>query len=50
LLGLVTDQDLELAEGEFPGICQFYAQRHGQDRTFLSLLAAYLGICGDTAH
>jgi hypothetical protein len=46
LLGLVTDQDLELAEAEFPGIVQFHAQRHGQDRTFLQLLAAYLGLCG----
>jgi hypothetical protein len=50
LLGLVTDQDLELAEEEFPGIVQFYAHCNGQHRTFLSLLAAYLGLRGDTAH
>jgi len=45
LLGLVTDQDLELAEREFPGICQFYASRGGRDRTFLELLAAFLRDC-----
>ncbi len=42
LRGLVTDQDLELAEQEFPGICDFYATRRGRDRTFLELLHAYL--------
>ena len=40
--GLVTDQDLELAEAEFPGICRLYAERQHRDRTFLDLLAAYL--------
>jgi hypothetical protein len=45
LCGLVTDQDLELAEVEFPGICRFYAARKGRDRTFLELLAAFLALC-----
>lgn len=45
LRGLVTDQDLRLAEDEFPGISAFYATRTGKDRTFLDLLAAFLGLC-----
>ena len=42
LRGLVTDQDLELAEEVFPGICELHARRGARDRTFLDLLAAYL--------
>lgn len=49
LRGLVTERDLRLAEAEFPGISAFYATRCGRDRTFLDLLAAFLGIC-DSAH
>jgi hypothetical protein len=44
LSGLVTDQDLQLAEAEFPGICRLHAERRGRYRTFLELLAAYLGL------
>lgn len=42
LRGLVTDQDLALAEEEFPGIVELHQRRGGRDRTFLELLAAYL--------
>lgn len=42
LRGLVTEQDLELAEQEFPGICELHLRRGARDRTFLELLAAYL--------
>lgn len=42
LRGLITDQDLELAEAEFPGICRLHDSRGHRDRTFLELLAAYL--------
>lgn len=48
LRGLVTDQDLDAAEQEFPGICEFYAAYSGRLRTFLDLLAAYLDV-GHTA-
>lgn len=44
LCGVVTDRDLELAEQEFPGICELHARRGGRDRTFLELLGAYLGL------
>jgi hypothetical protein len=47
LRGLVTDQDLELAEQEFPGICELHRRRGALDRTFLDLLAAYLCVCGE---
>lgn len=42
LRGLVTDADLELAEQEFPGICELHRRRGALDRTFLELLHAYL--------
>ncbi len=42
LRGVVTDQDLEQAEQEFPGICELHARRGARDRTFLELLHAYL--------
>ncbi|HVV87904.1 MAG TPA: hypothetical protein VHE35_32915 [Kofleriaceae bacterium] len=42
LRGLVTEQDLELAEREFPGICELHRRRGAMDRTFLELLHAYL--------
>ncbi len=49
LRGLVTDQDLEQAETEFPGICELHARRGARDRTFLDLLAAYLCVTTDRA-
>ncbi len=49
LKGLVTDQDLDAAELEFPGICEFYAAHIGRMRTFLELLAAYLDAGGHAA-
>ena len=42
LKGVVTDADLELAEQEFPGICELHRRRGALDRTFLELLHAYL--------
>lgn len=44
LRGLVTDQDLDAAEAEFPGITDFFARRRGLNRTFLDLLGAFLEI------
>jgi hypothetical protein len=49
LRGLVTDQDLALAELEFPGIMELHNRRGSRDRTFLELLAAYLND-GGCAH
>lgn len=49
LRGLVTDRDLDAAEQEFPGICEFYAAHIGRMRTFLDLLAAYLDAGGHAA-
>ena len=50
LRGLVTDQDLALAEEEFPGISALHLRRGARDRTFLDLLAAYLHESPCTEH
>ena len=45
LQGLIDERDLDLAEGEFPGISSFYRQcvygRCPCPRTFLELLARF---------
>ena len=43
LRGLITEDDLALAEREFPGITRFFETRRGRDRTFLDLVVAYVG-------
>lgn len=47
LCGLITDQDLDAAEVEFPGITRFHVACAGRYRTFLELVHAYL--MGDVA-
>jgi hypothetical protein len=45
LEGFISERDLDLAEGEFPGIASFYRQcamsARPRPRTFLDLLTAY---------
>ncbi|MCA9553265.1 MAG: hypothetical protein KC933_24730 [Myxococcales bacterium] len=45
LEGLISERELDLAEGEFPGIVSFYRQVSGGirpcPRTFLDLLAQF---------
>jgi len=42
--GFITDTSLQLAEEEFPGIGQVYAQLADKPRTFLQLVWLYLGL------
>jgi hypothetical protein len=42
LRGVITDDDLWLAEQEFPGITSFHAAHRGEHRTFLELMFAFI--------
>jgi hypothetical protein len=41
LRGMVTERDLSLAEGSFPGIGEFYRRSPQRYTTFLELVWAY---------
>jgi hypothetical protein len=43
--GVITDQDLDQAEEEFPGIARFFANLIVKPRTFLELLAQFEHWC-----
>jgi hypothetical protein len=40
--GFITDEHLDQAEGEFPGISRFYGQCERKPSTFLELVTRYL--------
>lgn len=42
--GYIRDEDMAQAETEFPGICELYLDGIEKPRTFLELLARYLGL------
>ena len=42
--GYIRDEDMAQAETEFPGICVLYLGCIEKPRTFLELLARYLGL------
>jgi hypothetical protein len=41
LQGFITEQHLDEAEAEFPGICRFFAECAGHPCTFLELVWQY---------
>jgi hypothetical protein len=47
LQGFITEQHLEAAEREFPGIGRFYAECATRPRTFLQLMWLYLDAACD---
>jgi hypothetical protein len=46
LRGVITEEDLTLAELEFPGISSFHAAHRGEHRTFLELMVAFVSPSG----
>jgi hypothetical protein len=49
MVGVITEQDLELADEAFPGIADFFATLNRKPRTFLELVSLFDRWCEPAA-